>query len=277
MMKNTKKGKVWGTIFYSFTIALTYVGFVGIEAKASSISNFENKILSMGKPTYIEKVKNITSKKTDSTTNYKFVKQDSIKQKTKIYYKKDGFYTSFIEINNEKLNYVVDGNKKITFYNSKGNVVKVNKENFELVDLLSDELSYYSSSHSVRFFGIDDEDKYTRIAEPLVIDKKQFTKDFTDIILKKIPKTTEKKRYDLIVTFDIDVDGNVINVQNLSTTEIYVEEDIKKFLYSQQRWQPSEIDGDKVLSTYKIHFLSRINYSIKEMGEEDNNEKTPQS
>ena len=275
MMKNTKKGKVWGTIFYSLTIAITYVGFVGIEAKATEILNFENKILSLSKPNYIENVKDITSKKSNLPTSYTSIKQDSIKAQTKIYYKENGFYSSYVEINNEKLNYVVDGNKRITFYNSKGNTVKISKENYELVDLLSDEIKYYSSSHSVRFFGIDEKDKYTRIAEPLVIDKKQFTKDFTDIILKKIPKTTEKKRYDLIVTFDVDVDGNVINVQNLSNDEIYVEEDIKKFLYSQQKWQPSEIDNEKVLSTYKIHFLSRINYSVKEMIEEDNNEKTP--
>lgn len=44
MMKNTKKGKVWGTIFYSLTVALTYVGFVGIEAKAADIKKIENKV-----------------------------------------------------------------------------------------------------------------------------------------------------------------------------------------------------------------------------------------
>lgn len=275
MMKNTNKGKVWGTIFYSLTIAVTYVGFVGIEAKAAEILNFENKILSLSKPTYIEDVKKLASEKSNSTIKQTYVEKDSVKSKVKITYKENGFYSSFVEINNQKLNYVVDGNKKVTFYDNKGNVVKVNKDTYHLVDLFIDDITYFSSSYSVRYNGIVDKKNFTKVAEPLIIDEKSFVKDFTDIIVKKTDKIKEKKRYDLIMTFDIDTEGDIINVQNLSTDKIDVEEHLKKYLYSQQKWAPSEINNEKVVSTYKIHFLARINYSVKEMAEEDNNEKTP--
>lgn len=44
MMKNTKKGNVSKGLIYGITALLTYIGFVGIEAKASSIGNLENEI-----------------------------------------------------------------------------------------------------------------------------------------------------------------------------------------------------------------------------------------
>ncbi|HLV52123.1 MAG TPA: M56 family metallopeptidase, partial [Flavobacterium sp.] len=37
MMKNTKKGRVWETVFYSSAVLVTYFAFVGIEAQAAEI------------------------------------------------------------------------------------------------------------------------------------------------------------------------------------------------------------------------------------------------
>lgn len=276
MMKNTKKGRVWETIFYSSAALITYFGFVGIEAKASEILYFENEVLNLNKPIHnisSQTLNNIDTLKTKSEISEKvFVVSDSLKSKVKVTYKENGFYSSFVEINKQKLNYVVDGNKKVTFYDNKGNVVKVNKNTYQLVDLFSDDITYFSSSYSVRYNEIVDKENYTKVAEPLTIDKKSFVKDFTDIIVKKTDKIKEKKRYDLIMTFDIDTNGDIVNVQNLSTDKIDVEEHLKKYLYSQQKWAPSEINNEKVVSTFKIHFLARINYSIKEMSEEDNKE-----
>src|SRR5690606_33208689 len=44
MMKNTQQGKLSGRIYYSLTIAVTYVGFVGIETKAAEIKNVVDNI-----------------------------------------------------------------------------------------------------------------------------------------------------------------------------------------------------------------------------------------
>ena len=284
MMKNTKKGKVWSAICYTSAALITYFGFVGIEAKATEISNFENTVLNLNKPIYNENTKNIfenkiVTKKPNTSTEETYVTQDSIKPKVKITYKENGFYSSSVEINNQELNYVIDGNKKVTFYNKKGIVVKVNKDTYQLVNLFSDDFTYFTSSYFVRYNGIVNKENYTKVSEPLIIDEKSFVKDFTDISVKKTEKkekTKEKKRYDLIMTFDIDTNGDIVNVQNLSTDKIDVEEHLKKYLYSQQKWSPAEINNEKVVSTYKIHFLARINYSVKEMGEEDRNEKPPQ-
>ena len=280
MMKNTKKAKVWSSIFYTTTALITYFGFVGIEAKASEILYFENEVLNLNKPIHnisSQTLNNIDTLKTKSEISEKvFVVSDSLKSKVKITFKENGFYSSFVEINKQKLNYVVDDNKKVTFYDDKGNIVKIGKDEYKLVDLFSEDITYFSSSYSVRYNGIVDKENYTKIAEPLIIDEKNFIKDFTDIIVKKIEKSKEKKRYDIIMTFDIDTNGDIVNVQNLSTAKFDVEEHLKKYLYSQQKWAPSEINSEKVVSTYKIHFLARINYSIKEMSEEDN-KKTPQN
>jgi len=45
MMKNTKKGRVWETVFYSSAVLVTYFAFVGIEAQAAEIKHVETKAL----------------------------------------------------------------------------------------------------------------------------------------------------------------------------------------------------------------------------------------
>src|SRR5690554_2641468 len=44
MMKNTKKGRVWETVFYSSAVLVTYFAFVGIEAQAAEIKYVEKKV-----------------------------------------------------------------------------------------------------------------------------------------------------------------------------------------------------------------------------------------
>ena len=116
-MKNTKKGKVWGTIFYSLTIMLTYVGFVGIEAKAADIKKVEDKISNLIKKSVKQSDEIIFTELIKNETKDE-VKNDPI---ILTYIKGEKTSGSFIHKKDNKVYfYVVEENLKVSIYNRYG-------------------------------------------------------------------------------------------------------------------------------------------------------------
>src|SRR5690606_24780687 len=350
MMKNTKKGRVWETVFYSSAVLVTYFAFVGIEAQAAEIKYVEKKVSKVIENTVKEPEKAldvvvsavservteevlilkyvegqqysgsfssssdketyfyvVSSEKEVSIYNRWGVKQnnqkfsyklekiveeerfkeelekreteelsrqlDTIEEQPKVYYKNNGFYSSIITIDEISYSYVVDGDKNVAFYDKSGKIVKIKESEYSLVDF-KEMYRGSISSFGIKLLGIVNKETYTNLAKPLLIDEKRFQQELMEVVGNSIKgKYTEKVNFLFTLSFDIDSDGNVLNVQDLSEIPFPEMEPIKKYLYSQQKWQPSEKEEEKVTSTYKIEFDAYFNYSLKERQESRNNNK----
>lgn len=272
MMKNTKKGRVWETIFYSSAVLITYFGFVGIEAKANEINNFETNILQIYKPSSIVNTQQNLFRKSDLKQNTETVKSDSLKSTlqlpVKITFSKNRLYTGSVVFDKEELSYTVDGNKNVTFYNSKGLKVNISKDKYELVDFEDEKIPYSSVYVDLEYFKFKNEKKYTKLANP-----NNFTiNDFKNSIISYIDvnKNTDKKiKYIFNVEFDVDESGRIVNYNDNSTVDDETKKLIQEAIFQFKEWQPSEINNERVISTFVIKQTIRLNYTSREMFDED--------
>lgn len=148
MMKNTNKGKVWGTIFYSLTVALTYVGFVGIEAKASDIKKIENKISNVVEESVKQPEKMVDSLLTSDSDIDK--KDDKIPVLKYIVGKQNSGY--MVNPADEKIYYyIVSAEKEVSIYNRYGVLQETKNFKFKLEEMSVAENETYKKDQEKRF------------------------------------------------------------------------------------------------------------------------------
>ena len=148
MMKNTNKGKVWGTIFYSLTVALTYVGFVGIEAKASDIKKIENKISNVVEESVMQPEKMVDSLLTSDSDIDK--KDDKIPVLKYIVGKQNSGY--MVNPADEKIYYyIVSAEKEVSIYNRYGVLQETKNFKFKLEEMSVAENETYKKDQEKRF------------------------------------------------------------------------------------------------------------------------------
>ena len=148
MMKNTKKGKVWGTIFYSLTIAVTYVGFVGIETKAAEIKRVEDKISNVVEQAVKQPEKIVDSLFTSD--NKKSENDDKIPVLKFIVGKQNSGYM-VNPADGKVYYYIVSAEKEVSIYNRYGVLQETKNFNFKLEEMSASESETYKENKEKRF------------------------------------------------------------------------------------------------------------------------------
>lgn len=276
MMKNTKKGKVWGTIFYSFTIALTYVAFVGIEAKASDIKKAETIVSNV-----IEQAVKQPEKIELSETVRDEIR-DEIQAELKDEIKHDSIIPAYIK--GEKSSgyfnhkegvylYVVDENLKVSIYNRYGVVQKEKDFTYELQAVSREEkekLTQYELKRASQakndYQDVEGLEKiYTDVhsfVEKKAMPKeglKNFMQDFSSkFILPQNHPTNAENRIKFRLKFIVEKDGSFSEIKGgLGDEEILVNAGIE-VLKTMPKWSPAEHQGQVVRSKFTMPITIRV-------------------
>lgn len=256
MMKNTNKGKVWGTIFYSLTIAVTYVGFVGIEAKATEIKKvesvleekFEKKSQSIREnDTESQKVVRKLGSDSDAAKKIEYSQKDSI---VLIKFKKEQNYTDVFVHPTTKDVYLYlvspDQSSVLVRNMSKKETIltDISKHNihFKLIEKKSDEI------HSVL-------EKKATPKEGLAAFMQNFAREF------KAPKEISSDQIKFRLKFIVETDGSFSNIFAVDGDENVTTEAIR-VLETMPNWNPAEHEGQVVRSTFTLPITIRVNPKI---------------
>lgn len=272
MMKNTKKGKVWETIFYSFTVALTYVGFVGIEAKAADIKKIETKVSNI-----IEQ----SAKKSE-----KIIFTEPIRKESKNEIDNDSIILAYIEgekssgyfnHKNTVYFYVVDENLKVSIYNRYGVVQNEKDFTYELKavskaekeKLMLDELKKSSQIQNDYQDIKEIEKKYAEVHS--FVEKKAAPREgmqsFFDNFIKAFDSKTITSNDTLISTrlkFIIEKDGSFSNIIAVGGGNEEASNEAIRVLQTMPKWQPAEHEGQVVRSTFTMPIKIKINLQSEE-------------
>ncbi len=272
MMKNTKKGKVWETIFYSFTVALTYVGFVGIEAKAADIKKIETKVSNI-----IEQ----SAKKSE-----KIIFTEPIRKESKNEIDNDSIILAYIEgekssgyfnHKNTVYFYVVDENLKVSIYNRYGVVQNEKDFTYELKavskaekeKLMLDELKKSSQIQNDYQDIKEIEKKYAEVHS--FVEKKAAPREgmqsFFDNFIKAFDSKTITSNDTLISTrlkFIIEKDGSFSNIVAVGDGNEEASNEAIRVLQTMPKWQPAEHEGQVVRSTITMPIKIKINLQSEE-------------
>ncbi|MBA5792867.1 M56 family metallopeptidase [Flavobacterium sp. xlx-214] len=274
MMKNTKKGRVWETVFYSFTLALTYVGLVGIEAKATEIKNVEAKVT---------KIIEQSAKQSDE-----IVFTEPIREESKNEIKNDSIILAYIKgekssgyfnYNDSVYFYVVDENLKVSIYNRYGVVQNEKDFTYELKAVSKAEkekltLDELKKSSQVQNDYQDRKEIEKAYAEAhSFVEKKatpreglssfmsNFAKEF------KAPENINTNEIKMRLKFIVETDGSFSNIftpqEYFKPDESYValQEEAIRTLKTMPNWSPAENEGKIIRSTFTLPITIKVNPS----------------
>jgi len=272
MMKNTKKGKVWGTIFYSCTIALTYVGFVGIEAKASDIKKAETIVSNV-----IEQAVKQPEKIELSETV-----RDEIQAELKDEIKRDSIILAYIK--GEKSSgyfnhkegvylYVVDENLKVSIYNRYGVVQKEKDFTYELKAVSKEEKEKLTQYELKRASQVKNDHQDVEGLEKIYTDVhsfvekkampkeglKNFMQDFSrKFVFPQNYPTNAENHIKFRLKFIVEKDGSFSEIKGgLGDEEILVNAGIE-VLKTMPKWSPAEHQGQVVRSKFTMPITIRV-------------------
>ena len=268
MMKNTNKGKVWGTIFYSLTVALTYVGFVGIEAKASDIKKIENKISNVVEESVKQSDKIIFTEPIRNDVKNE-IKDDSII----LAYIKGEKSSGYFNDKGSVYFYTVDENLKVSIYNRFGVVQNekdftyelkaVSKTEKEIITV--DELKKSSQLEKDYQAKKEQEKSYTEAYS--FVDKKAMPKEGMQSFMQnfarefKAPKEISSDQIKFRLKFIVETDGSFSNIFAVDGDENVTTEAIR-VLETMPNWNPAEHEGQVVRSTFTLPITIRVNPKI---------------
>lgn len=262
MMKITKKGKVWETIFYTLTVALTYVGFVGIEAKAADIKNVETKVSniieqSVKQP---EKISFIEPFKKEEINK---VKIDSII----LTYIKGEKSAGYFNHNDLVYYYIVEEDLKVSIYNRYGVVQNEKDFTYKLKAVTKAEKEKGISYAEI---SIDKEGVAFENEEPLkFVEKKAQPSEglqrfFNEFIRKfnvpENPPVNSNNEIKIILKFIVEKNGSISEIKGNSEmdSKALVNEAIR-VLNTMPNWSPAEHEGEVVRSTFTMPITIRLN------------------
>lgn len=262
MMKNTNKGKVWGTIFYSLTIVLTYVGFVGIEAKATEIKKIETVLekkidkisQSPGENVNRElgKIVKAFGNKSEVIKKLEYPQQDSL---VLIKFKKNQNYTDVFVHPTTKDVYLYlvspDQSSILVRNMSKKNekiLTDISKHNisFKLIEKKSDEAYSFV-------------EKKAMPKEGLAAFMQNFAREF------KAPKNISSDEIKMRLKFIVETDGSFSNIvtpqEYFKPDESYLslQEEAIRTLKTMPNWKPAEHEEEIVRSTFTLPITIRVN------------------
>jgi len=275
MMKNTNKGKVWGTIFYSLTVALTYVGFVGIEAKGSDIKKIENKISNVVEESVKQSDEIIFTEpiRNDATNE---IKNDSIM----LAYIKGEKSSGYFNHNESVYFYTVDESLKVSIYNRFGVVHNEKDFTYELKavsktekeSITVDELKKSSQLEKDYQAKKEQEKSYTEAYS--FVEKKATPKEGLAAFMQnfarefKAPENINADEIKMRLKFIVETDGSFSNIltpqEYFKPDEAYLalQEEAIRTLKTMPEWKPAEHEGQVVRSTFTLPITIRVNPNI---------------
>ena len=259
MMKNTKKGRVWETVFYSSVFVVGFLGFIGIEAKAAEVKTIENKI-TQSVQLITSPDKGVTGKKEalKSTQIYKRF-PDSIQEKPIVYYIEEDISSSTVTIEGKEYKYLVDASKKVTFF-LKGKKIRLDADKYKLVDNNQKFKNLKYHSYSAGYFIFDDE-KYDKIALQEYYDDRKISRELSSGIKSEMNKDSYPENYTINMNFKITIDENgyVTNVEETTNSEYEDIKAIKTFFMNLPRWVPAVKNGKNVTSECNYAYSITLN------------------
>lgn len=263
MMKNTKKGKLWTSVFYTSIAVSAYIGFVGIEAQAAEISSFENHVLQLQKPLITKNDKQQVSEKIKEVE--KEIKKSKPKHDPpiKITYRENSFFSGEVNIDGKYVEYTVDGNKKVTFYDENGIPLEKIEFQYTLIEFNKIPIPY-SSSHIVEeYFKFENENNFTKKPKPKNSSLDEFNSNIMSYLYINKDKK-EKVKYIFDITFEVNENGDIVNYTDNSEIDEALKNLIKKNIISFGEWDAAEIDGKKTSSKFYIREKHYLNYPMNE-------------
>lgn len=271
MMKNTKKGKVWSSIFFTSAAIITYFGFVGIEAKATEIEKIGNLIE--------EKIQN-TSFQTDEkivnqpTTDNQVVTRSELKNDPIIltYIKGEKSSGSFKDKkDNNVYFYMVDENLRVSIYNRYGILQNEKEFEYELkaVSKAEKEKLYRNELNENSSFQTDYKDRkeFEKYAEAYsFVEKKARPKEgITEFYNTFISAFNEKgiTTKDTLVStrlkFIVEKDGSFSNIFAVGSNDENASNEAIRVLKTMPKWIPAENEGEIVRSTFTMPIKIKLN------------------
>ena len=275
MMKNTKKGKVWGTIFYSLTIAITYVGFVGIEAKATDIKRVESTVSniieqSVKQPEEIELIETVENEIKDEIKNDSIILAYIRGEKSSGYFNhKESVYF-----------YTVDENLKVSIYNRYGVVQNEKDFTYELKavskaekeKLTLDKLKRSAQAQNDYQDGKEIEKIYAEARS--FVEKKAIPREGLAAFMQnfarefKAPENIKSDEIKMRLKFIVEADGSFSNIvtpqEYFKPDEAYLslQEEAIRTLKTMPNWKPAEHEEEIVRSTFTLPITIRVNPNI---------------
>lgn len=263
MMKNTRKGRVWETVFYSSVFVLGFLGFIGIEAKAAEVKTIENKITrSVQQMVSPDRIATEEKEPPKSAQTHK-TSPDSIQEKPIVYYIKEDISSSTVTIEGKEYKYLVDASKKVTFY-LKGKKIRLDADKYTLVDLDQIFKNSKHNSYSTGYF-IFDEEKYDKIAVQEYYDDRKITRELISGIKSEVHKDSYPDNYTVNMNFKITIDENgyVTDVEETTNSEYEDIKAIKTFFRNLPRWVPAVKNGKNVASECNYAYSITLNETFK--------------
>ena len=273
MMKNTKKGKVWGTIFYSLTIAVTYVGFVGIETKAAEIKKVEDKISNVveqavNRPQEIKSTEPIVEETKDEIKNNPIILAYIKGEKSSGYFShKDSVYF-----------YVVDENLKVSIYNRYGVVQNEKDFTYELKAVSKEEKEKLTLDELKRSTQVQNdyqdikqiEKKYAEAHS--FVEKKAAPREGLQAFFGNFIRAFDTKTIstnDTLISarlkFIVEKDGSFSNIIAVGGGNETAANEAIRVLQTMPNWQPAEHEGQVVRSTFTLPIKININQPSNEV------------
>lgn len=273
MMKNTKKGKVWGTIFYSFTVALTYVGFVGIEAKAADIKKVEDKISNVveqavKQPIEIKSTEPIVEETKDVIKNNPIILAYIKGEKSSGYFShKDSVYF-----------YVVDESLKVSIYNRYGVVQNEKDFTYELKAVSKAEKEKLTLDELKRSAQVQNdyqdikeiEKKYAEAHS--FVEKKAAPREGLQAFFGNFIRAFDSKTIttnDTLISarlkFIVEKDGSFSNIIAVGGGNEEASKEAIRVLKTMPKWNPAEHEGQIVRSTFTLPIKIKIKQPSNEV------------
>ncbi len=272
MMKNTQKGKVWGTIFYSLTIAVTYVGFVGIEAKATEIKKVETTVSniieqSVKQPEEIIITEPIRKEKKNVVKNESIILAYIKGEKSSGYfnYKGSVYY------------YVVDESLKVSIYNRYGVVQNEKDFTYELKAVSKTEKEKLTLDELKRSSQVQNDYQDRKEIEKIYaeahsfVEKKAAPREGLAAFMQnfvrefKTPENINADEIKVRLKFIVETDGSFSDISAVNATDENAAKEAIRTLKTMPNWKSAEHEGEIVRSNFTIPITIRVNPSkIKE-------------
>lgn len=273
MMKNTKKGKVWGTIFYSLTMAVTYVGFVGIETKAAEIKKVEDKISkvveqAVNQPQEIKSTEPIVEETKAEIKNNPIILAYIKGEKSSGYFShKDSVYF-----------YVVDENLKVSIYNRYGVVQNEKDFTYELKAVSKEEKEKLTLDELKRSAQVQNDYQNIKEIEKKYAEAHSFVEKraapreglqaFFGNFIRAFDSKTITTNDTLIsarLKFIVEKDGSFSNIIAVGGGNETAATEAIRVLQAMPKWQPAENEGQVVRSTFTLPIKIKINQPSNEV------------
>jgi len=254
------------------TVALTYVGFVGIEAKAADIKKIETKVSSIieqsvKQPEEID-VSEIINKEIKDN-----IKNDSII----LSYIKGEKSSGYFNHKEVVYFYTVDENLEVSIYNRYGVVQNEKDFTYELKavskaekeKITFDELNKSSQLEKDRQTRKEQEKNYTEAYS--FVEKKAMPKEGLHSFMQnfarefKAPKNISSDEIKMRLKFIVETDGSFSNIvtpqEYFKPDEYYLalQEEAIRTLKTMPEWNPAEHEGQVVRSTFTLPITIRMN------------------